>query len=86
MLRISRLSKERVFAKEQEARQRYRGQNTKRFAYLCDTNRFSTTFVREEVLPPATLPFCGLDLKVPANYEEHLTTLFGDYMQLPPPD
>ncbi len=84
MLRVSGLSKERVFAKEQEARNRYRGQDTKRFAYLCDTNRFSTTFVRDEVLPAAKLPFCDVEINVPANYVEHLTVQFGDYMTLPP--
>lgn len=83
-LKVSGLSKERVFAKEQEARNRYRGQDTRRIAYLCDTDRFATTFVRSEVLPAAKLPFGDIEINVPANYIEHLTTQFGDYMQLPP--
>ncbi len=85
LFRASGMSKEKAFAKEQEARRRYENVETKRFAYLCDTDRFSTTFEKDKMLPPVNLPFRGGEIAVPATYLEHLEAMYGPtYMELPP--
>lgn len=78
------LSKEKVYAKETEARHRYFGKSTKRVAYLCDTNRFTQTYKLGDIFPLRKLPFSGIDLCFPRQLEGMLTDLYGDYMQLPP--
>lgn len=75
---------ERVFEKEQAARNRYRDRETKRIAYLCDTDRFSQTIALDELFPLQTLEYEGRPVKFPANLDKHLTDLYGDYMTLPP--
>ena len=32
------------------------------------------------------IEFCGNEFNIPAAYDEYLTNLYGDYMQLPPPE
>lgn len=32
------------------------------------------------------LPFCGYMMRAPRDYDEYLRVMFGDYMQLPPPE
>lgn len=38
----------------------------------------------ETLFPPAMMPFGELEIPVPANAHTYLTTMYGDYMQLPP--
>ena len=33
-----------------------------------------------------SVEFCGHEFKAPAAYDEYLSNLYGDYMQLPPPE
>lgn len=41
----------------------------------------------KEVLTEWTIGnFCGYEVKIPVHYEEYLTNLYGDYMQIPPVD
>lgn len=80
------MTSEKAFEREEEARNRFRDRQTRRIAYLCDTDRFSQTISWDELLPLEKLEFEGLFLNFPANYKEHLEGLYGDYMTLPPED
>ena len=40
----------------------------------------------KEVLPPFDCTFEGLPAKIYGNYDRYLSSLYGDYMQLPPPE
>ena len=40
----------------------------------------------EEYLPQVRVPFEGVLLPVPKNYDIYLSNLYHDYMQLPPED
>lgn len=42
------------------------------------------TFKRSVFASPKALSFEGLEINVPNQYEQFLSTLYGDYMQLPP--
>lgn len=84
LLRLLGVSRERVLARETEARRRYRGRETKRIAYLCDTNRLTATYSWDDLLPLQKLPFEGMELSFSANLDKELWDLYGDYMQLPP--
>lgn len=82
--RMVGITSAKAFEREEEARNRFRECETKRIAYLCDTDRLSQTISWDELLPFAQLEFEGLLLNFPANYQEHLAGLYGDYMTLPP--
>lgn len=41
---------------------------------------------RGRLEPSATLPFEGMTVPVPGRWHEYLTQVYGDYLQLPPPD
>ncbi|ACV55999.1 LicD family protein [Eggerthella lenta] len=86
VFRMAGITSEKAFEKEEAARNRFNDRTTKRIAYLCDTDRFSQTISWDELLPLRKLEFEGLLLNFPANYEEHLAGLYGDYMTLPPED
>lgn len=80
------MTSEKAFAKEEAARNRYRDCETKRIAYMNDTDRLSQTIAWDDLLPLKALDFEGRPLMFPANYEKHLSDLYGDYMKLPPED
>ena len=70
--------------KENEARRRYAGVSTRRIAYLNDTSPFTATYPRDEVFPLRPLEFEGRQVYFPNKLEKHLSTLYGDFMPLPP--
>ncbi|WP_139653411.1 LicD family protein [Raoultibacter phocaeensis] len=78
------MTSERAFKNEEAARNRYRDCETKRIAYLCDTDRFSQTIAWDDLLPLKKLEYEGRQIAFPSNYEQHLVDLYGDYMTLPP--
>ena len=41
-------------------------------------------FDHEDFLPATELEFCGKKYPAPKNYDKVLTTIYGDYMKLPP--
>jgi lipopolysaccharide cholinephosphotransferase len=84
ILRLFGVSRERIYRRETEARHRYAGQETKRIAYLCDTDRFSQTYAWDDLLPLQKLPFEDVEMCFSANLDADLREMFGDYMQMPP--
>jgi lipopolysaccharide cholinephosphotransferase len=86
LLKLLGVSRERVYARETEARRRYVGRHTRSIAYLCDTDRFSNTYSWDELLPLQRLPFEDVELCFPAGLDGELRVLYGDYMRLPPVD
>lgn len=84
LFKVLGVSREKVLAKENAARNRYLGQKTKRIAYLCDTDRFGQTYSWDDLKPFQMLPFENLEIPFSASLDSELRLLYGDYMQLPP--
>lgn len=78
--------KAKVYAKEKEARRRYMAEDTKRVAYLCDTDRFSQTYNLTDIFPLRIIEFSGIKMGFTRKIEQHLEEMYGDFMQLPPVD
>ncbi|MDR1421478.1 MAG: LicD family protein [Coriobacteriales bacterium] len=64
-------------------RNRYHNK-TSHYAQLLLTKRNNKSYTRKELLPAVWLPFEDVEVPVMKNYEQFLTDVFGDYMQLPP--
>lgn len=84
--RLMGITSEGAYAREEEARGRYEDEPTGHIAYLCDTDRFSATVAWDDLTPLETMEFEGRQIRVQANWHDYLTGLYGDYMQLPPPE
>lgn len=63
---------------------RYEGKNTRRMAFLPDTNPFWNVIDKTKMYPLKKLPFEDTWLNFVQNLEENLTSQYGDYMKLPP--
>lgn len=61
-------------------------EGTARLGYLCDTNRFSCTYFRDELFPVRMVPFEDMEIPVANKAEKLLGDLYGDFMTPPPAD
>lgn len=64
----------------------YKNENTKRFAYMFDPERFTSIIDKDDVFPTKKMKFENIEVRVPKEIERYLTRRYGDYMQLPPED
>ncbi len=65
--------------------ERYNGKETELVASFYESKRFKKCiFKRSTFGIPQYLPFEHMQLPVQADYDDYLTTSFGNYMQLPP--
>lgn len=63
---------------------RYNKKSTRRMAFLPDTSPYWNVVDRKKCYPLKKLEFEGRRMNFPANLEEMLENMYGDYMQLPP--
>lgn len=63
---------------------RYDGRGTRRLGFLCETDRFSCTWRRDELFPARTASFEGRTVPVAHDIEGLLKRMYGDYMTPPP--
>ncbi len=82
--KLLHLSTQKMYEREQEARNRFAHIKTKRIAYLHDTDRFVNTYPVDEVFPVDKLDFDGIQVAFPNQNDKFLRMLYGDYMQMPP--
>lgn len=82
--KLLHLSTQKMYQREQEARNRFAHVKTKRIAYLHDTDRFVNTYPLDEVFPVDKLDFDGIQVAFPNQNDKFLRMLYGDYMQMPP--
>ena len=65
---------------------RYQSEDTGRYEYFFGTKLGGSIYTKEELFPTKYLNFGGVDLAFPNQLEALLTKLYGDYMQVPPPE
>lgn len=65
---------------------KYNDTDTGFYGYFCDTAMFSNFFEKQDLLPVREEKFEDTVMHFPKNLEKSLTNMFGDYMQLPPPE
>lgn len=65
---------------------KYNGTDTGFYAYFCDTDRYANFFEKDDLFPVRSEKFEDIEMCFPNNLEKSLTVMFGEYMQLPPPE
>lgn len=59
---------------------------TQRMGYLFYTDPNAEQYLRKDLFPLKTYPFEDLELPFGNNLHANLSRIYGDYMQLPPPE
>ena len=49
-------------------------------------NGYGTTHLQSSILPLSSVEFEGYTFSAPCDIDTYLRDLYGDYMQLPPPE
>lgn len=69
-----------------KAAMRYGNKPTKRLAHFFEPTPFCSVCLTEDILPPTTMMYEGIEVAVPHNIDHYLKVRYGDYMKLPPED
>lgn len=77
-------SKKKIYRLCRRAMTRYNKQDTKRIAYLCDTNRYWNTIALEDLYPLRQVPFEDVMLNFPKEVEKIVSQMHPNFMELPP--
>lgn len=62
---------------------RYNDTETKRFGYVCDTNRFSNIYTWDDLFPVRNVPFEDTMVPIARCAEKLLKEMYGDFMTPP---
>lgn len=87
VFRLFRLSPAFFYRRLKKASARYNSdQPAEAYGYFNDTHPRSFIYRHEDLFPLRALPFEGREVFFPCHLEKKLEQVFGDYMQLPPPE
>ena len=75
-----------LYKKYTEASTRYNGTKTEYVTNFRGIQIDEAKLTHNDIYPLKEMKFEDMTVNVPNNYEKLLTNLFGDYMQLPPPE
>ncbi len=63
---------------------KYNGEDTGVYAYFSGSVRYKNYFTREDLFPLRKEKFEDIEINLPNNIEKSLSSLYGDFMKLPP--
>lgn len=63
---------------------KYSKEDTNLYTIFLDNEIYNNFMKLEDLLPYSKLPYEGIEVNVPKNYDKILTEKYGNYMQLPP--
>lgn len=65
---------------------KYKNEDTGYYYYSCSSSRQGTVFSKDDFYPLRKIKYEDLELDFPKNVEKGLNRVYGDFMQLPPPE
>ena len=81
---VFRISHKWIAGKCLEIANMYNDKETKRMAFLFDTNPYWHIMVKEEAFPLQIYDFEDVKMPLPACEDKKLRKMYGNYMELPP--
>ncbi|HCS76163.1 MAG TPA: LicD family protein [Clostridiales bacterium] len=85
-LRVLHITPIKVYRRFQKVSQRYNLRRTEYYAAFETPKPWANAMRKSDAYPLQDMPFMDFTVKIPKNTDQLLTTIFGDYMQLPPKD
>ncbi len=85
-LKIFGVSHKFLYNKAMKCATKYNGEESDSYDIFFTQMLGSCSFKKSDIFPIKKLPFEDIEICVMNNYEENLKVLYGDYMQLPPPE
>ncbi len=79
-------SHERLYNKILKECLRYQDKDTGKYEYFFDTINGNSIYSNDDIFPIREIPFESIYLDFPHKLEDKLTALYGDFMQIPPPE
>lgn len=83
-LKIFRVSPKWLFTKFEKESQKYNDTPSETLNTFVDPFVSSTYITKDELYPLCKMPFENITVKMPNNYHNQLSRIFGDYMIVPP--
>lgn len=65
---------------------KYQNTDTGKYEYFFETGVSQTIYTKEQIFPTKEVLFENIPLSFPNKLEDILTDMYGDYMQIPPPE
>ena len=75
-----------LYKKAKSASCKYNDTDSDAYGFFCSTIVFAQTYSKDDIFPLRSISFEGIEMNFPNKLEKTLTNVFGDFMQLPPPE
>lgn len=86
LLNLFCISHKFLYNRMMKASTKYNCSNTESLGFFCNTTPFDFYYKKNEIFPLRKLLFEDMEICFPNALEAKLTNMYGDYMQLPPPE
>lgn len=86
ILSFFRVSSRWIYNRCKKACCRYNWIETERMGFCFMTNPYNDYVSKSKAFPLKETDFEGIKIKLPGDIDEYLTRIYGNYMQLPPPE
>ena len=86
VLSVLRISPGWIYNRSKKACCRYNNIETERMGFCFMTNPYNDWITKSKAFPVVEADFEDIKIKLPGDIDEYLRRIYGDYMQLPPPE
>ncbi|MCM1182519.1 MAG: LicD family protein [Roseburia sp.] len=86
LLVLLRISPMWIYKRYKKTACRYNNVETERMGWCHSTNPYNDWITRSKAFPTMEVDFEDIKIRLPGDIDEYLHRIYGDYMQLPPPE
>ena len=84
ILKLMKIDSRKCYEKAYKYCTMYNTKKTKRISYLFTPKKLESLLDRDDIFPTKKMKFEDFEVRVPKDIDKYLTSMFGDYMKLPP--
>lgn len=75
-----------LYNQAKKASCKFNSEETNSLGFFCSTIVFAQTYSKDDIFPLRSINFEAISMNFPKELEKTLINIFGDFMQLPPPE